>query len=68
MTPFTLAPGQAEEVVFVLGQADTMDRVRDLVTTHTAPGQAREALRAVQGLWDRILGAVQVRTPTLRWT
>ena len=63
MTPFTLAPGQAEEVVFVLGQADTPDQVRDLVTTYTAPGQAREALRAVQGLWDRILGAVQVRTP-----
>ena len=63
MTPFSLTPGQSEEVVFVLGQADTMDRVRDLVRNYTAPGQAREALRAVQGLWDRILEAVQVRTP-----
>ena len=63
MTPVTLAPGQAEEVVFVLGQADTVDQVRYLVTTYTAPGRAQEALRAIQGLWDQILGAVQVRTP-----
>ncbi len=63
MTPVTLAPGQPEEVVFVLGQANTMDRVRYLVTTYTAPGQAQEALRAIQVLWDQILGAVEVRTP-----
>jgi cellobiose phosphorylase len=63
MTPFTLAPGEAEEVVFVLGQADTPDQVRHLVATYTAPGKVQEALQAVQGLWDRILGAVQVRTP-----
>jgi cellobiose phosphorylase len=63
MTPFTLAPGQTEEVIFVLGQAETPDRVRDLVTTYTGPGQAQKALRKVQSLWDGILGAVQVQTP-----
>jgi cellobiose phosphorylase len=63
MTPITLAPGQGEDVVFVLGQADTLDQVRHLVTTYTRPGQVQVALRAVQGLWDQILGTVQVRTP-----
>ena len=63
MMPFKLAPGQMEEIVFVLGQAATLDQVRHLITTYTAPGQAQEALQAVQGLWDQILGAVQVRTP-----
>jgi cellobiose phosphorylase len=63
MAPFTLAPGQVEEVIFVLGQADTLDQVHHLVATYTAPGRAAEALQAVQGLWDRLLGAVQVRTP-----
>jgi cellobiose phosphorylase len=63
MTPITLAPGQTEDVVFILGQADTLDQVRRLVTTFTAPGQVQVSLRAVQGLWDQILGAVQVRTP-----
>ena len=63
MTPITLAPGQTEEVVFVLGQADTPERVRQLAATYTAPGRARQALAEVQALWDRVLGAVQVRTP-----
>ena len=60
----TLAPGQAEEVVFVLGQAETLDRGppsgRALHRPGPGPGGAAGE---VQRLWDRILGAVQVRTP-----
>jgi cellobiose phosphorylase len=63
MTPVTLAPGQTEEVVFVLGQADTPEGAGRLVVAYTAPRRAREALAAVRELWDRVLGAVQVRTP-----
>src|SRR5262249_45423693 len=63
MAPITLAPGQSEEVVFVLGQADTSERAGQLVAAYTAPGQIRRALTAVEERWDRILGAVQVRTP-----
>jgi cellobiose phosphorylase len=62
-TPILLAPGQTEEVVFVLGQADTLAQVRHLTATYTVPARAVEALHAVQHLWDRILGAVQVTTP-----
>lgn len=64
MAPFNLAPREAKEVVFVLGQADTPEKVRHLVTTYTAAGKSSEVLRAVQHLWDGILGAVQVRHPT----
>jgi cellobiose phosphorylase len=63
MTPITLAPGHAEEVVFVLGQADAPEQARRLIATYTAPGRVRDALTAVQVLWDRVLGAVEVRTP-----
>jgi cellobiose phosphorylase len=63
MTPVTLAPGQTEEVVFVLGQADTPELARRLIAAYTAPGRGREVLAAVQEQWDRVLGAVQVRTP-----
>jgi cellobiose phosphorylase len=65
MTPVTLAPGQTEVIVFVLGQADTPETAGRLVAAYTAPGRARarEALAAVQEVWDRVLGAVQVRTP-----
>ena len=58
-----LAPGQTDEVVFVVGQAEGLEQVRRLVSAYTAPGRAREVLADVQRLWDRILGVVQVVTP-----
>jgi cellobiose phosphorylase len=63
MTEIVLAPGQTGEVVFVLGQAENQEQVRRLVSAYTDPGRAREALTEVQHLWDRILSAIQVRTP-----
>ncbi|HVK14203.1 MAG TPA: glycosyl hydrolase family 65 protein, partial [Gemmataceae bacterium] len=63
MTPITLAPGRAEQVVFVLGQAETPERVRQLISTYTAPGRADQALAEAASLWDGVLGAVQVKTP-----
>jgi cellobiose phosphorylase len=62
-TPILLAPGQVDEIVFVLGQADTLKRVRDLTASYTVPGRAQEAHQEVQRFWDGILGAVQVTTP-----
>jgi cellobiose phosphorylase len=62
-TGIVLAPGQTDEVVFVVGQAESPEEVRRLVATYTGPGRAREALSRVRSLWDRVLGAVQVATP-----
>jgi cellobiose phosphorylase len=62
-TPILLEPGQAHEVVFVLGQSDTLSQVRQLAASYTAPGRAAESLQDIQRLWDRISGAVQVKTP-----
>jgi cellobiose phosphorylase len=63
MREIVLAPGQADEVVFVLGQAESPEQVRRLVGAYTDPGRARGALAEVQRLWDRTLGAIQVTTP-----
>jgi cellobiose phosphorylase len=63
MTEIVLAPGQTDEVVFVVGQAVSLECVRGLVGAYTDPGRAREALAEVQRLWDRILGVIQVATP-----
>ena len=64
LTPIALAPGQTEEIVFVLGQADTLETSpASHRLSYTAPGRAQEVLQSVQRLWDRILGAVQVTTP-----
>ena len=59
----TLAAGQSEEVVFVLGQATDRDEVRRLVRKIHRPRPGAEALRGASEMWDRVLGAVQVRTP-----
>jgi cellobiose phosphorylase len=63
MTEIVLAPGQTDEVVFVVGQAESLEQVRRLIGTYTDAGRAREALAEVQRLWDRILCAIQVTTP-----
>jgi cellobiose phosphorylase len=63
MTKIALAPGQTDEVIFVVGQADGLEQVRRLIGAYTDPGRAREASTAVRNLWDRILGAVQVASP-----
>ena len=63
MTNIVLAPGEATEVVFVLGQAESLEQVRRLIAAYTAAGRAGEVLAEVQQRWDHLLNAVQVKTP-----
>jgi cellobiose phosphorylase len=63
MTGMDLPPGEDDEVVFLLGQADSAEEARRLVRSYGEAGRAQQALEEVQAEWDRILGAVQVRTP-----
>jgi cellobiose phosphorylase len=63
MTGITLAPGETTEVIFVIGQADDLERVRGLVPAYTDPARAYEALAEVDYHWDRILKVIQVSTP-----
>ena len=63
MTRLELPPGGEDEVVFILGQAESEDEARRLVRYHTEAGRAQQVLEKVRAEWDRILGAIQVRTP-----
>jgi cellobiose phosphorylase len=63
MTEITVGPGQSQEVVFVLGQAENADDLRRIVRTYTAPGRSTQTAAAVREMWDGILNAIQVRTP-----
>jgi cellobiose phosphorylase len=63
MTGITLAPGQETDVIFVVGQADSLVRVRDLVREYTNPARAKTELAEVCRHWDGILEAIQVSTP-----
>ncbi len=60
---FRLDPGQETEVVFLLGQAVNVDEVRRLLREHREPGRVAHVWKEVRDAWDRILNAVQVKTP-----
>jgi cellobiose phosphorylase len=63
MTDVTLAPGEETEVVFVIGQADSVEQVRDLVRAYTDLSRTPAVLADVVHNWDQILEAIQVSTP-----
>jgi len=62
-TEITLAPGEAREVIFALGQADSLQDVRRLISESTQSRPARSQLKQVQEKWDGYLSALQVTTP-----
>jgi cyclic beta-1,2-glucan synthetase len=57
-----LAPDEATEIVFFLGESSTNAEVVALITRYRT-ADLDSVLRAVTGLWDDVLGTVQVRTP-----
>ncbi|WP_435019716.1 GH36-type glycosyl hydrolase domain-containing protein [Tundrisphaera sp. TA3] len=59
----TIPAGGEEEITFWLGQADSAEEVRALLARHRGPGRAAATLAEAHAHWDRILGAVEVRTP-----
>lgn len=59
----SMAPGESAEVVFVLGQADSLDQVHTLVRKYAEPKGARDSLAMVSRQWDGILNAIEVKTP-----
>jgi cellobiose phosphorylase len=62
-TEVTLSPGETKQVVFVLGQADSLAEVHRLIHQYAQGGGADLLLAEVQQQWDRLLNALQVATP-----
>ncbi len=63
MVRVDLEAGASEEIVFLLGQTDTIDATREIVARYRIPGSAEAALDAARSGWDRLLATVDVRTP-----
>jgi len=61
-TEIKLLPGETRKVVFVLGQAGSLEEVR-LLCEFTQPSRADAALVQLQQQWDLHLKALQVITP-----
>ena len=62
-TELTLSPGETREVVFALGQADSLPELRRLIGQYTQSHHANAALAQVQQQWNRCLDALHVTTP-----
>lgn len=61
----TLERGQQQEVIFLLGQAGSIEDVRAIVKRLQTPEDVEKTLAATRGWWDATLGALQVKTPIL---
>jgi cyclic beta-1,2-glucan synthetase len=62
-TTIELAPGEAREIVFLLGEAETREEAVEVMTRYRQPHVAGEAFERVLSHWDKILDTVEVRTP-----
>ncbi|MGI8836691.1 MAG: GH36-type glycosyl hydrolase domain-containing protein [Pyrinomonadaceae bacterium] len=62
-TTIELAPHQAREIIFILGEAESKAQVQELVTKFTNFGTVNDAFESVLSHWDKLLGAVEVKTP-----
>jgi cyclic beta-1,2-glucan synthetase len=60
---FKLRPGEQKDVIFVLGVVPQRDELGPLLARFRDPAQVQAAFEEVTRMWDRILSAVQVRTP-----
>jgi cyclic beta-1,2-glucan synthetase len=64
-TTIELAPGELREVVFVLGQGETMEEARAVTTRYRQHAVVNLEFERVVEFWDELLGAVEVETPDL---
>ena len=60
---FEVQPGESRSVVFVLGQAESIEEARRVADHHRDPTRFAQTFEAVKSQWGAILGAVQVKTP-----
>lgn len=61
----TINPGEQKDVIFLLGQGDSMEQVRDISFKYRNIDNARNELGLVKEMWESKLGVIQVDTPDL---
>jgi cyclic beta-1,2-glucan synthetase len=58
-----LAPGEAREIVFLLGQAGSIGQAREINSRFRSVQAVNEALEHVLNFWDQTLSTVEIKTP-----
>src|SRR6185437_12241450 len=62
-TSVELAPNEAREVIFLLGQAESKEAAQSVVSTFRQPGNVNAAFEHALTHWDELLGTIEVHTP-----
>ncbi len=58
-----LAPREAREIIFLLGESSTREEAEDLIKRFLHPVSVNEAFEGVLNYWDQLLGTIEVKTP-----
>ena len=61
--PIELAPREAREVIFLLGEAESKEAAEALIARFNQPTVVNESFEEVLSYWDELLGTVEVETP-----
>jgi cyclic beta-1,2-glucan synthetase len=62
-TTIELAPNEAREVIFLLGEAESKGEAQSIVSRFRQAGNVNAAFEKVLAHWDEVLGTIEVRTP-----
>jgi cyclic beta-1,2-glucan synthetase len=62
-THVELAPGELREVIFLFGQADSIEQAREINSRFRNPQVVNEAFERVLDSWDQTLGTIEIKTP-----
>jgi cyclic beta-1,2-glucan synthetase len=62
-TPIELAPGEAREVIFLLGEAASIEEARETNARFRNAQAVHEAFEGVLDFWDQLLGSIEIKTP-----
>jgi cellobiose phosphorylase len=63
--PVIIEPGNEVEIVFLLGEAGSVEAVRDIVSRYQSGASVEQTLNQTHRFWESAVGALQVHTPLL---
>jgi cyclic beta-1,2-glucan synthetase len=62
-TQIELAADETEEIIFIVGQAGSVEESRLLARTFRDHSKFESALQATRQWWDNLLGTIEIKTP-----
>jgi len=62
-TNIELAPGEAREIIFLLGEGDSIEHAREINSRFRNPQVVNEAFERVLDFWDQTLSTIEIKTP-----